>query len=484
MPSRESPVGKEGTMAHSTALRASPPERRAGARAASDPRPDLRLHGEGRTPLLLRFTAFAMFFFPSSMVIKAIGASGTVPMILCILLLLFWLASWIWRMHDPVNVRHPGRLAGAIFVLGVIASYVSLYGGWTGDATVAGFASADRWLILAFASLGLILVAAETVKTMADVLQLLRWLLAGAFFCCLVGVVQFVGHVNPMEWIKLAMPGFTDNGGDTPFQLRGNLVRVAGSTFHSIEFAVVSAMVLPLSIWRALYDPKGKRWFHWVQTALLVFAVAATVSRSGTLAAVVAIAVLVPFLPRLARVWALTILPFVVVALFLGVPGFIATITGALSADTSDPSISTRVNNYPRVAQMLDERPWFGVGPGNYVPKNALQILDNQYLNSAVSMGIVGLFCVGIYLILPGLASLHAARHAVSPALRCLAGASAAGLLVAAVCSATFDSLSFPTFALCYPLLVGLGGAIWILVSQESAAIESSSPALHTNRMS
>ena len=189
-----------------------------------------------------------MFFFPSSMVIKAIGASGTVPMILCILLLLFWLASWIWRMHDPVNVRHPGRLAGAIFVLGVIASYVSLYGGWTRDATVAGLAAADRWLILAFASLGLILVAAESVKTMADVLQLLRWLLAGAFFCCLVGVVQFVGHVNPMEWIKLAMPGFTDNGGDTPFQLRGNLVRVAGSTFHAIEFAVVSAMVLPLSI--------------------------------------------------------------------------------------------------------------------------------------------------------------------------------------------------------------------------------------------
>lgn len=436
-----------------------------------------------RTPLLLRFTAFSIFFFPSSMVVKDIGAAGTVPIILSCLLLAFWLASWIWRLHDPVKVRHPGRLAGAIFLLGVMASHVALYGGWTGDSTATGLAAADRWLILAFSSLGLILVAAESVRTMADVLQLLRWLLAGAFFCCVVGVIQFVWHVNPMEWVKLAMPGFTYNGGDTPFQQRGNLVRVAGSTFHSIEFAVVSAMVLPLSIWRALYDPKGKRWFHWLQTALLIFAVAATVSRSGTLAASVAIAVLLPFLPRIARVWAITILPFIAVALFVAVPGFVATLTGALSADASDPSIATRVNNYPRVARMIDDRPWFGVGPGNYTTVSALQILDNQYLNSVVSMGIIGLICVAIYLILPGMATIHAARHALSPALRCLAGTSAAGLLVASVCSVTFDSLSFPTFALLYPLLVGLAGAVWILVKRESA-LPLHGTASHHTRMS
>ena len=437
----------------------------------------------GSTPWLLRFTAFSLFFFPSSMVIKDIGAAGTVPMILSCLLFVFWIASWIWRLHDPVRIRYPGRLAGGIFALGIIASYIALYGGWTGEASQTGLAAADRWLILGFASVGLILVAAESVTSMADMMQLVRWLLAGAFFCGVVGLIQFTLHVNPMDWVKLAMPGFTYNGGDTPFQARGNLLRVAGSTFHSIEFGVVSAMVLPLSIWRALYDPRGWRWFHWLQTGLLVFAVAATVSRSGTLAAVVAIAVLLPFLPRIARQRTLTVLPFVVITLFLAVPGFVGTLTEALGADTTDPSIATRVNNYPRVARMIDDRPWFGVGPGNYTARGALEILDNQYLNSIVSMGIVGIICVFIYLVLPGVAALHSARHAVSPALRCLAGASAAGLFVAAVCSVTFDSLSFPTFALSYPLLVGLSGAIWILVKNEGTSLGLTAPSQQTNRM-
>lgn len=465
-----------------------PPAAKSPARATRHPSTtELRdadaLAARGTTPLLLRVTAFSLFFFPSSMVIKDIGAAGTVPMLLSCLLFAFWLASWIWRLHDPVRVRYPGRLAGAIFVLGIIASYIALYGGWSGSSSPTGLAAADRWIILGFASLGLIVVAAESVRSIADMMQLMRWLLAGAFFCGLVGLVQFTLHVNPMEWVQLAMPGFSYNGGDTPFQARGNLLRVAGSTFHSIEFGVVSAMVLPLSIWRALYDPKGKRWFHWLQTSLLVFAVAATVSRSGTLAAVVAVAVLLPFLPRLARRRTLAVLPFVIVALFLAVPGFVGTLTEALGADTSDPSIATRVNNYPRVARMIDERPWFGVGPGNYTAHGALEILDNQYLNSIVSMGVIGVVCVFIYLVLPGVAALHSARHAVSPALRCLAGASAAGLFVAAVCSVTFDSLSFPTFALLFPLLVGLSGAVWILVKSEGELLDPTTALSLTTRM-
>lgn len=427
----------------------------------------------GRVPLLLRATAFSIFFFPSSMVIEQIGAAGTVPLILSCLLLAFWIASWVWNLHDPVRVRHPGRVAGVMLFFAVGGSYVALYGGWIGRTDATALAAADRWMILVAASLGLILAAGESVRTMGDVLQLTRWLLAGAFFCSVVGLVQFTLHINPMEWIQTAMVGFTYNGGDTPFQQRGNLIRVAGSTFHSIEFAVVSAMLLPLSIWRAMYDPRGKRWFHWLQTALLVFAVASTLSRSSILAAAVAFAVFVPFLPRLARRMVLVALPFVAGFLFIAVPGFIGTLTGALTADGSDPSIATRTNNYPRVARLVDEHPWFGLGPGNYRPENALQILDNQYLNAAVSIGIVGLAFLVVYLWLPAVSGVLAARAARTTPLRALAGATAAGLAVAGVCSVTFDSLSFPVFALIYPLLVGLAGGVFRMVRGESSAIDA-----------
>jgi O-antigen ligase len=430
----------------------------------------------GRTPLLLCVTAFALFFFPSNMVLDVIGASGTIPIILACLLLVFWICSLVWGLHDPVPLRHPGRLALGALILGVGASYAALHGGWSGPLTAAGGAASDRWLILVAASAGLILVTSECVRSMGDVLQLLRWLLAGAAFCCIVGVIQFVTRTNPMDWVQLLMVGFTDNGGDTPFQARGNLVRVAGSTFHSIEFAVVCGMLLPLSIWRALFDPLGWRWVHWGQTALLTFGVASSISRSGMLAAIVALVVFIPFLPRTPRRWVLVTLPFVALALFMAVPGFATTLTSTLFADASDPSITTRVNNYPRVAALIDENPIFGLGPGNYIPENALQILDNQYLNAAVSLGIFGLVCVVTYLFLPGIAGIHAARHAVSPALRCLAGATAAGLLVAGVCSLTFDSLSFPVLALLYPLLVGLAGGVWQMVQAEPGSLAVMTP--------
>lgn len=441
--------------------------RSAAAMAAGGER-DLSPEGHGRTPLLVRFTLFAIFFFPATMVIEPIGASGTVPILLCLLLLAFWVVSWLWGLHDPVPARHPGRLAISLLLLATFASYAALYAGWTGGSDDTTRASADRWVLLLAASTALILVIAEVVRTMADALQLVRALLAGAFFCCLVGVVQFVFRVNPMEWIQEAMPGFIYNGGDTPFQIRGSLIRVAGSTFHSIELGVVASMLIPLSMWRALHDPRGRRWFHWVQTALLLFAVATTVSRSGILGLVIGLAVFVPFLPRLVRRWLLFASPVIVAGVFFVVPGFVGTISSAIGADISDPSIATRVNNYPRVVQLLDSRPVLGAGPGNYTPPDALRILDNQYLGSLVTLGLVGLAATLVYFILPGIAGVLAAKAAPDPRLRSLAAAVAAGALVGGVCSVTFDSLSFPVFALVYPALVGLGGGVWRLVRRRA----------------
>ena len=63
----------------------------------------------------------------------------------------------------------------------------------------------------------------------------------------------------------------------------------------------------------------------------------------------------------------------------LVLPGFITTITEAFGAGT-DPSISTRVDDYPRVEGLVAAHPWTGIGPGAYVFPNAVEILDNQYL--------------------------------------------------------------------------------------------------------
>ena len=421
----------------------------------------------GAPPRLLRVVAFSVFFFPASMVLSPLGAAGTVPLVLALVLALFWAVSWGVGLHDPIPARSPGRLAITALLFVTLLSYAALMAGWTGGSTVAGRASADRWLLLLVASAAIVYVASETIRTIDDALRYVRAILAGALFCCLVAVVQFYLHINPMEWVGALMPGFTYNGGDTTFQLRGALVRVAGSTFTPIELGVVCSMLLPLSIWRLLFDRSGRKWLHVLGTLLLVFGVATTISRSGILCLVVAMAVFIPFLPTVARKWALLAVPFVTAGLFLGVPGLISTIGNALAPSGNDPSITTRTDNYPRVLAMFEQHPWVGTGPGTYLPTNALYILDNQYLNTIVTMGLVGLVGIVLYLTFPAVTAIHSARTAGSPSLRTLAGAVAAGTAVAAVGSLTFDSLSFPVFALTYPALVGLGGAVWIMTKRE-----------------
>jgi O-antigen ligase len=404
------------------------------------------------------------------MVIKPVGAAGTVPMLLGMLIFVLWICSVLFGLHDPAAFRHPGRVSLTALFLGICASYAALYAGISGASTEAARSSADRWLILLMATAGLVLVIGEVVRTLDDAMVLTRALLAGAFFCCLVAVVQFFLRINPMEWFQYAMPGFSYNGGDTPFQARGALMRVAGSTFHSIELAVVAAMLLPLSIWRLIYDRQGWIGFKVLGTVLLVFAIASTVSRSGVLGLLVGLSVFIPFLPKIPRTWALLASPVALAGLFLSVPGLITTLTETVTSSNSDPSISTRTNNYPRVESMVAQRPWLGAGPGNYQADTAIHILDNEYLNAAVTLGLVGLLAVTIYLLVPGLTAVVAARAAVNPQLKSLAGAVGAGALVAGICSLTFDSLSFPVFALTYPVLVGLAGAVWMMTKSDTAA--------------
>lgn len=418
---------------------------------------------------LLQAVAFSIFAFPSSMVIAPIGAAGTVPLMLAILLFVFWGAAVLFGIQNPLASGSPGRMAFCVLALATCASYAAMFSGWTGGSTVAARAAADRWVLLLVGSAGIILVASQSIKTLDDVMRIVRPLLAGAFVCSVIAVIQFFLRINPVEWIQQLMVGFTYNGGDTAFQVRGTFLRVAGTTFTSIELAVVSAMLLPLSVWRALYDQKGRKWLHWLGTCLLGFSLVSTISRSSVLGLMIIVIVFVPFLPRIARQWSVVVVPIAIALVFLTIPGVVSTLGDALTSGNSDPSISTRTNNYPRVARMIGEQPILGAGPGNFMPEFAIYILDNQYLNSAVTLGLVGMGATIVYLSVPGLATLVAARAATAGVLRCLAGAVAAGTLVATACSLTFDSLSFPVFALTFPMLVGLGCGIWKLVQDERA---------------
>lgn len=308
---------------------------------------------------------------------------------------------------------------------------------------------------------------------------LVRWILAGGAVCCVVALIQFLTHTNPVEWFRVVMVGFVDDNAGTVFQPRSALMRVSGTTMHPIELGVVSAMLVPLSVWRALYDRRGPSWLHWSVVGLLITANALTVSRSALIGLAIALVICVPFLPRIARQWTAIVVPVGVAGLFIAVPGLISTMFNTSTAGSSDSSVSARTDDYPLVLRMVSDRPWFGSGPGTWMPAHQRDIFDNEYLLAAVTMGVIGLVALVAYLAVPALAALTAARNAQSQQLKLLAAAAAAAGLIATVASGTFDSMSFGVFALLCPFFIGLSGTTWLMVkNQLEQAQEAPSGAL------
>jgi putative inorganic carbon (HCO3(-)) transporter len=427
---------------------------------------------DAKIPWLLSFCLVGVFVFPADMVLDPLGAVGYVAMLVAIVLFGIWAATAAFGLHDPSLQRSPARLGLAIFWLVSLAAYLTpspLY------ATPVTGAAADRWLLTLIGISGIVLTMGESLRSMGQVARAIRALSVGATICALVAIFQFITITDPMEIVRAAMIGWSENGGNDTFQFRSPFMRVSGSTFHPIELGVVSTMILPLSVWRSLFESRVRhRWVLWVETILIGFAAVITISRSAILSLVMVILVFIPTLPKIPRRWALLITPGCIAAIFLVLPGFVTTITDAFGAGTRDPSISTRVDDYPMVEALVARNPLTGIGPGAYIFTDALKILDNQYLLTAITMGLLGVAGFLMFVGLPMLSSIQVAVAATDPALRCLAGAVAAAAGVAVLASGTFDSLSFPVFVIVLSAVIGLSAAIWQIAQQKPLHVTDS----------
>ena len=423
-----------------------------------------------RPPTALKLLLLAVLVMPAYMVLPAFGASGTVGQLLAVAIFLLWLVASGFGLHDPLPFGHPGRAALLFWIIASCASYAAMFAGFSGSNDDVGRSAAGRWLILVLAGAGITLLTTEAVRTIAAVKSITRWVMAGAAFCCVVALIQFTLKINPMEWVTSLMVGFQDNGSGTAFQSREAFMRVAGTTMHPIELGVVCSMLLPLSVWWGLFDSRVRTWVRFSLPVLLFIGNIITVSRTALTGLAVAAMILIPYLPRLAKQWALVAVPCGVASMFLFVPGIVSTFFISATAGSSDPSITYRTEDYPLAWQLFFERPWLGLGPGTWIPADPKNIFDNQYLLTVATMGGIGLAALLAYFLTPFFASLTAAHHSASQELRVLGGAVGAAMLVAAVSAGAFDAMSFQTFALICPFFVGLSGVVWLLVKEQISA--------------
>ena len=413
---------------------------------------------------ILQVYSVALMVFPSNYDLKIVGADGYVAALVSYIALALWAAGTLLGHHDAFACRYPVRVTLAGMWAVTIASYVLMH---RASMTSEQLLSANRWLMQLAGMSGVVLVAAEGLRTLEDVRRVLRVLTWGGAFCGIVAALQFVAKIDLTQYLKL--PGFSRNSFTSVtahIVQRGSLNRVFGTATDPIELGVSAGMLLALALYLLMYDTSRAKWKRVIPVLCIALAVGASVSRSAVIAATASVGVLIVLLPPVRRLKALVMVPLALGVLLIVADSLISTLTSFFLAGTSDPSIAHRVNNYPYVEQLVRQSPWVGPGP-NTVISTGLHILDNQYLSTAISMGLLGVAALVFYLAWPAVVALVARRRSTDPELRDLCAALAGTGLAAVLCAATFDGFSFPMFFNLQALTAGLAGAAWLLASKE-----------------
>jgi hypothetical protein len=429
------------------------------------PRPG---RGPNPRPLILRrpdvvtiVTIFLalQFLIPARLVIGNLGAAGRPSLVLALGIGLLWISGFFQRGNLQRGGQPVRWLMGAFVVVQVL-SYAAGY-----DRGLPGVEarSADRWMIVTFALAGLAVAVADGVVSRKRLDDLLSRLVGFTGVMAVIGILQAVAGIDLTRYIR--PPGLRLNAGLIGVGERGatDLARVASTANHYIEFGVVLGMVLPIALHRALYaETPGQRQWRWLMVVLIAGAVPLSLSRSGLVALVASMAVLSVVWTWRFRARALVGALIGAVVFRLLQPGVLGTLRALFVRADDDPSVQNRIADYEYVERVFPDRPWLGRGVGTLLPDRYI-LLDNQYLNTLLSSGLVGLIAfVGLFVV--GYVVARSVRlRGASAETRHLGQALAAALVSAMVCSATFDSLSFATYSGVTFLLIGCAGALWRL---------------------
>jgi O-Antigen ligase len=425
--------------------------------------------------LALQIFAATVMIFPSDYVFKAVGADGYVAALVSYFLFLAWITATIFGQHDPMQHRSPVRVALCALWISSLISYALMTRPLLSSTQLA---SADRWLMQLAGVSGVMLLASECLVSVDDIHRVLRVLSWGGAFCGLVAALQFKFALDLTPYIKDVMPGFSVNTAATSNAVigsRGAVNRVPGTAIDPIELGVSASMLLPLAIYLAIHDLPRSAVSRWLPVICIAVCIPASVSRSAFLGVGVAMGVFILSLRPAQRLAALAAGLLAGLAVFVAAHGLLGTIKSYFEAGTDDPSIAHRVNNYSYVEALVRHAPWFGSGGGTYLP-DALHILDNEYLTTTINLGLVGLLALAFFFIWPAIAAVVARGRSADPKIRDLCAALGGAALAAALCSATFDSLSFPMFVNVQALVAGLIGAVWVLVESQRKPIATNEP--------
>jgi O-antigen ligase len=438
------------------------------ARGRMPDRPARRLaFAAGRYDTVSYLTVYLVLLMlvPASLIFGPLGGVGTPATVLSLVLLVWYLSSWILGRIAPSGGGRAVRVAMIAFALATLASFIA---GMTRDITGTEALSSDRSLITTVAWAGLIVLVSQSVTNYERLDALMRRAVILGSVVAAIGIFEFYSGINVTDLLRI--PGLTNNIDYSTLLVRGAFNRPSSTAVDPIEFGVVMAMLLPFAIQQAFNPLRQGNARKWLPVLLILLAIPVSVSRSGIVGLAVALLFFVP-------TWRPQQKGGFLIACLLGpvlikviAPGLLGTLTGyftGMFGSSGQGTAASRTNDYALDWPYIVQRPIFGRGIGTFLP-DTYSWTDNQYLHSLIETGIVGTAAM-LVLFLAGIYCARAGRRRTQDETRRNFGqAIVAALVVVIVSSATFDSLSFPMFAGLTFLLLGAAGAYQVIMTSES----------------
>jgi len=410
-----------------------------------------------RTPWLLGFLCLLIPILPAFVVPAGPLKSNGSPAKL-IAVLLFGLATlgfiFVRRTTSTRTLR-----PGVIIIVLYFVLQLAIYGvGLTRMDTEIVQASKTRALIILVANVGVALYILSRVRTIRQRNFILGCLATGLVFACLVALLQALTSANIDLRFLFQPPGFVTNidPENLVAQERLGATRVGGTSTHPIEFSVLAAVTVPLTIYFARNAARrAVRWAAALACGLALVTMPAAGSRTGVLALLVALLVyMFNFkVHQLAR--ALVAGSAMVVSYIALFPNFAQALWGAITGARQDTSILDRIADYARVSRTFRDNPVFGLGLGG-APPDQYGLLDNEWLRAIVQGGVVGVTAM-IVLAGGGIFGLAAAlRRATTPVERDQAYMLGSMFIAMLASSYTFDLFFYQQATLIFFIVFGL----------------------------
>jgi O-antigen ligase len=408
--------------------------------------------GQVRPDATTVLTAYAILLYvvPSDRRIAPLGGAGSLASLLATAALLWW--GW-HQINTAGILPRPKinwvRVMAFAFFFACSASYAAsaLSPLPAADASVA-----DLGLVRVAALVGILLVANDGIDTEARLLLLARRLcMLGALYAGF-GLVQFFTGMSFIDAVQI--PGLSSSS-DAVVGARNGFVRPVSTAMHPLEYSVVLTMILPLALALAVHDNARAPLRRWIPVLLLTTASALSVTRSALLATLTVFLVLLPSWPAAMRRILIVAAGLGSVAMYVTVPGMASTVVAMFTEE--DPSVTSRTDSYDVALSFFAINPVFGRGFGTFLP--AYRIVDNQYLLSAIEVGVVGLAALMALILAAIILPLKSRHHWQQQPMHGLGPALFASMLAGGMVLAFFDAFAFTQACGTLFLVIGLCGA-------------------------